>query len=57
MSDYVTTTTDIFANCLKKHNKNVIVLPNAIDKSEKQFQPIDVKSEKNTFWDYLWEFT
>lgn len=49
MSDYVTTTTDIFANCLKKHNKNVIVLPNAIDKSEKQFQPIDVKSEKIRF--------
>jgi glycosyltransferase involved in cell wall biosynthesis len=35
---YVTTTTPIYANEISKINKNVIVLPNAIDPSEKQFQ-------------------
>lgn len=49
LSKYVTTTTEIFANCLKKHNKNIIVLPNAIDRSEKQFQPIEIKSDKIRF--------
>lgn len=33
----VTTTTPIFAKILKKHNKNVVVLPNAIDPTEPQF--------------------
>ena len=33
----VTTTTPIFAKILRKHNKNVVVLPNAIDQTEKQF--------------------
>ena len=36
-ADYVTTTTPIFANVLKKYNKNVAVFPNAIDPKEKQF--------------------
>lgn len=49
MSDYVTTTTELFANCIKKHNKNVMVLPNAIDKNEKQFKPIEIKSDKIRF--------
>lgn len=49
LSDYITTTTEIFANCIRKHNKNVIVLPNAIDKNEKQFQPIETKSNKIRF--------
>jgi len=35
----VTTTTDIFANEISKYNKNVYVLPNAIDPKEKQFTP------------------
>lgn len=38
-ADYVTTTTPIFAKWLSKYNKNVIVLPNAIDPNEKQYQP------------------
>lgn len=38
MAQNVTTTTTIFANELKKLNKNVKVLPNAIDPNEKQFQ-------------------
>jgi glycosyltransferase involved in cell wall biosynthesis len=33
----VTTTTKVFAEELGKHNKNVFVLPNAIDPKEKQF--------------------
>lgn len=33
----VTTTTKIFAEEIAKHNKNVFVLPNAIDPTEKQF--------------------
>lgn len=36
-ADYVTTTTPIFADVIKKYNKNVAVLPNAIDPDEKQF--------------------
>lgn len=35
--NYVTTTTSIFADEISKLNKNVIVLPNAIDPTEKQF--------------------
>lgn len=49
MSDYVTTTTEIFAEKLRMHNKNVIVIPNAIDSSEKQFNPIEIKSDKIRF--------
>lgn len=30
-SDYVTTTTEIFASYIRKHNQNVIVMPNAVD--------------------------
>jgi glycosyltransferase involved in cell wall biosynthesis len=36
-ADYVTTTTPIFANVLKKYNKNVEVFPNAINPTESQF--------------------
>jgi glycosyltransferase involved in cell wall biosynthesis len=36
-ADYVTTTTPIFADVLKKYNKNVAVFPNAIDPNESQF--------------------
>lgn len=36
-STCITTTTPIFANVIKKHNKNVHVLPNAIDPEMKQF--------------------
>lgn len=41
-ADYVSTTTDIYANFLKKHNKNILVFPNAVDPSDKQF-----KKDKN----------
>jgi glycosyltransferase involved in cell wall biosynthesis len=35
----VTTTTNIFAEEMKKYNKNIFILPNAIDPTEKQFTP------------------
>jgi glycosyltransferase involved in cell wall biosynthesis len=44
--NYVTTTTPIFAKEIAKLNKNVIVLPNAIDPSEKQFTPSVEKTDK-----------
>lgn len=45
-SDYITTTTEIFANEIRKYNKNVIVLPNAIDPNEGQFNEPTLPSEK-----------
>ena len=37
-ADYVTTTTPIFAKRLEKINKNVVVLPNAVDANMSQFK-------------------
>lgn len=39
IAKYVTTTTNVFADEIKKLNKNVFVLPNAIDPTEAQFIP------------------
>lgn len=39
IADYVTTTTPIFANVIKKYNQNVLVFPNAINSEEEQFIP------------------
>jgi glycosyltransferase involved in cell wall biosynthesis len=44
--DYVTTTTEIFANEIRKYNKNVIVLENAIDPKEPQFCEPTLPSDK-----------
>ena len=44
--DYVTTTTELFANEIRKINKNVIVLPNAIDPKEPQFNEPTLPSDK-----------
>ncbi len=44
--DYVTTTTELFANEIRKLNKNVIVLPNAIDPKESQFNQPTIPSDK-----------
>ena len=51
LSDYVTCTTDFFANTIKTrlNLKNVLVFPNAIDPNESQFQPKPTKSEKVRF--------
>jgi len=46
VANYVTTTTDVFADEIKKTNKNVFVLPNAIDPSEAQFVPKLEKSDR-----------
>jgi glycosyltransferase involved in cell wall biosynthesis len=43
MSDYVTTTTDIFAKEIEKYNSNVIVIPNAIDTNHKMWKQEDVE--------------
>ena len=45
-SHNITTTTPIFAKEISKYNKNVFVLPNAIDEKEPQFIPTPVTSEK-----------
>lgn len=42
----VTTTTEIFANVISPYNKNVHVLPNAIEPNEKQFVPNLEKSDR-----------
>jgi glycosyltransferase involved in cell wall biosynthesis len=44
--DYVITTTEIFADEIKKYNKNVIVLPNAIDPNDSQFNEPTLPSDK-----------
>ena len=51
--DYVTTTTPIFAKEISKLNKNVVVLPNAIDPSEKQFTPKPEKTDKKLRFGWL----
>lgn len=45
----VTTTTKLFADEISKFNKNVFVLPNAIDPNEKQFSEKTEKSDKVRF--------
>ena len=44
--DYVTTTTEIFANKIRKYNKNVFVYPNAIDPEEEQYLPLKNESKR-----------
>lgn len=46
IAEYITTTTPIFASEIAKLNKNVFVLPNAIDPTEAQFVPNLEKSDK-----------
>ena len=52
-ADFVTTTTPIFAEEISKLNKNVIVLPNAIDPMEKQFKPRIEKTNKKLRFGWL----
>ena len=44
--DYVITTTELFANEIRKYNKNVIVLPNAVDPTDSQFNEPTLPSDK-----------
>lgn len=39
--DYITTTTELFAKEIRRYNDNVVVIPNAIDPREKQFEIIN----------------
>jgi len=51
VASYVTTTTNIFADEIKKINKNVVVLPNAINPTENQFkQPIEESNRIRIGW-------
>jgi glycosyltransferase involved in cell wall biosynthesis len=45
-AEYVITTTELFANEIRKFNKNVIILPNAIDPIDPQFNEPTLPSEK-----------
>lgn len=45
-AEYITTTTSIFADEIKKLNNNVFVIPNAIDPNEKQYIPNPEKSDR-----------
>jgi len=46
VASYVTTTTKIFADEIFKFNKNVVVLPNAINPKEMQFREPTLKSDR-----------
>jgi len=46
VADYVTTTTKVFADEIKKFNKNVVVFPNAINPKEPQFNQVTPKSDR-----------
>lgn len=48
-AQYITTTTSLFAQEIKKLNKNVIVLPNSINPDEPQFQAKTEPSDKLRF--------
>lgn len=51
LSDYVTTTTPIFAETINKKLglKNIEIFPNAVNNQETQFQPKSIPSEKIRF--------
>ena len=46
VASYVTTTTKLFADEISKFNKNVVVLPNAINPKEAQFNQPTLKSDR-----------
>ena len=46
VASHVTTTTTVFADEIKKLNKNVVVFPNAIDPNEPQFKQKTEESER-----------
>jgi glycosyltransferase involved in cell wall biosynthesis len=46
VASYVMTTTEIFANEIRKYNKNVVVFPNAINPKESQFNEPTLPSDK-----------
>ena len=46
VASYVTTTTTLFADEIKKFNKNVIVFPNAVNPNEPQFKEPTLESDR-----------
>jgi glycosyltransferase involved in cell wall biosynthesis len=44
--DYVTTTTEHFADKIREYNKNVIVLPNSIDPNQSQFKVQETPNDR-----------
>lgn len=46
ISKYVTTTTPLFADEIKKLNKNVVIFPNAINPNEPQFKEKTLESDR-----------
>lgn len=46
IAENITTTTDLFAKEISRYNKNVFVIPNAIDPTEKQYTINPVKSDR-----------
>ena len=48
-ADYVTTTTELFADEIKKVNKQVKVLPNAIDPDDERFKVTKTQSDRLRF--------
>ena len=46
VADYVTTTTTVFADEIRKFNKNVVIFPNAINPKESQFNEPTPKSDR-----------
>jgi hypothetical protein len=49
VAKYVTTTTTIFADEIKKYNKNVVIFPNALNPKEPQFIAQNEPSDKLRF--------
>lgn len=47
--DYVTTTTEIFASKIRRHNKNVVIIPNGIDPNDDQYSPVKNPSDRLRF--------
>ena len=45
-ADLITTTTDIYKKILLRHNKNILVLPNAVNPEEGQFKIVEKKSDR-----------
>jgi glycosyltransferase involved in cell wall biosynthesis len=46
LADYITTTTEIFANEMRKFHKEVIIFPNAINPDEAQFKEPTLECER-----------
>jgi glycosyltransferase involved in cell wall biosynthesis len=57
VAKYVITTTTLFADEIKKYNKNVVVLPNAINPKEPQFCEPTIKPEETVWYKYENIFT